>query len=69
VVLDAEVTDEHAANPSQIRGAYYIPEYQRGDPLSAPLRRLMAVMLYLDVVRDAVDSTEMFVVKVALVLA
>lgn len=69
MVRDAEVTDEDGANPSQGRGAYYIPEYQHGDPRSAPLRRLMAVMLCLVVLRDAADITEMFVVKVALVFA
>lgn len=69
LVLDAEDTDEHAANPSKNSRSYYIPEYRRGDPLSDPLRRLRAVMLDLDVVRDTLDATEMFVVKIALVLA
>ena len=49
---------------------YYIPEYRRGDPLRDPLRRLVVVMSNLDVVDEVVvDSTEMFVVNMALVLA
>lgn len=54
------------ANSLQKPGWHHIPEYRRGDLLSGPWRRLVIVMSNLDVV---VDVGEMFVVKVALVLA
>ena len=67
--VEAKDADRNRGYPLRDPEQCNIPEYRRGDPLSDPLQRLVAALLNLDVVLDVVDSTEMFVVKIALVFA